>query len=828
MMGNSDCLRRNKISFLTIFFWDSWGNSLLDLSIDLVDHAFKSIRKTIVKKAYLVWLFSFITIAANASVYYVSAKGSDAANGTSTTTPWLSINKVNGFTFKPGDQILFNRGDTFYGAITVNQSGAAGSPIIYGAYGSGAAPIITGFTNITTWVNDGSSIYEYTCSACQPSLNMLTVDDTVQPMGRWPRISDPNEGYLVVSSHNANSSITSTQISGSSTYVGGELVIRKMQYVLDRARITAQTSTTVTYNPFPNAIFTPTNLFGFFFQNHVNTLKKTGDWCYDSLTKKIKIYGAPPNVKASTLSNLVNITNKSYVNFNSLSFKGSNSNIFNIVTSKFIQINASTISYAGIDAICITSSVSNNITVYDCTISNSNNNAIEANGSPNLTISNDYISNTGAIRGAGQSGGMGYIAINDVGAKSYVWHNQIYNTGYHGLRFQGDSVVIKNNLITGFAKTLNDAAGIYSYGDQTSFGRIIRGNIVINGFGDRYGMDADLTNPYAYNVHGIYLDGGSKNVIVDSNTVSNCSFDGLELSGSVNVQVLHNTLYNNNAFQMDLGDRFTPNIIFKDNLLFSARPDQGILYIDFTAGGSYSTMGTFDSNYYCRPIYEPTGINTRGYSHGTNWAYPYSDGGIVYYHPTNHFYSLDTWKSLSGQDIHTQKTPVSITQPKEPLSSATDTAVLFEYNASPFPRTISLGNNKYIDVRNTIYSGTVTLGQYASIILIYSGPLNKVDAIDSSSQLIATDDQQTPKERILAYPNPARNSLTLQIISESVGKARINIYDMSGRAIQLIEASKDLEYLEKALNISGLASGLYTVEVLIGYNKRMVTKFIKQ
>jgi len=45
--------------------------------------------------------------------YYVSNTGSDSANGTSESTPWQTISKINGRTFSAGDTISFKCGDVW-------------------------------------------------------------------------------------------------------------------------------------------------------------------------------------------------------------------------------------------------------------------------------------------------------------------------------------------------------------------------------------------------------------------------------------------------------------------------------------------------------------------------------------------------------------------------------------------------------------------------------------------------------------------------------------------------------------------------------------------
>jgi hypothetical protein len=102
-----------------------------------------------------VFLFNVFAIAAPLSVYatnvtyYVdSVNGSDSNNGTSTSTAWRTLSKVNSTTFSAGDQILFNRGQTFEGMLSPLGSGSGSGYITIDAYGTGNRPIINGGTNI--------------------------------------------------------------------------------------------------------------------------------------------------------------------------------------------------------------------------------------------------------------------------------------------------------------------------------------------------------------------------------------------------------------------------------------------------------------------------------------------------------------------------------------------------------------------------------------------------------------------------------------------------------------------------------------------------------
>ncbi len=83
--------------------------------------------------------------AASGTVYYVdSVSGNDTFSGTSSSSPWQSLTKVNGITFQPGDKILLKRGSAWNGYLYPKGSGVQGNPITISAYGEGNLPLING------------------------------------------------------------------------------------------------------------------------------------------------------------------------------------------------------------------------------------------------------------------------------------------------------------------------------------------------------------------------------------------------------------------------------------------------------------------------------------------------------------------------------------------------------------------------------------------------------------------------------------------------------------------------------------------------------------
>ncbi len=108
-----------------------------------------------VARKILVLIFLAWSGLASATTYYVSSSaGSDSNNGTSSSTPWQTIAHVNGQMFSPGDSVLFKRGDVWNESLAPASSGSSGNPIAFDAYGTGAAPNLTGYYAVpsSAWV----------------------------------------------------------------------------------------------------------------------------------------------------------------------------------------------------------------------------------------------------------------------------------------------------------------------------------------------------------------------------------------------------------------------------------------------------------------------------------------------------------------------------------------------------------------------------------------------------------------------------------------------------------------------------------------------------
>lgn len=83
-------------------------------------------------------------IGAQARTFHAdAARGDDARDGLTPETAWRSLARVNHAELKPGDRVLFRRGQTWRGQLRP-QSGDAGGVITYGAFGEGDKPVLLG------------------------------------------------------------------------------------------------------------------------------------------------------------------------------------------------------------------------------------------------------------------------------------------------------------------------------------------------------------------------------------------------------------------------------------------------------------------------------------------------------------------------------------------------------------------------------------------------------------------------------------------------------------------------------------------------------------
>ena len=98
-------------------------------------------------KNLLIILLLLATIASCTTdtsnrTFYISPDGDDSHTGLSPAAAWKTLDQVNQTTFQAGDEIRFEKGETWYGNLQPKGSGAPGQPIKMGSYGDGSRPVI--------------------------------------------------------------------------------------------------------------------------------------------------------------------------------------------------------------------------------------------------------------------------------------------------------------------------------------------------------------------------------------------------------------------------------------------------------------------------------------------------------------------------------------------------------------------------------------------------------------------------------------------------------------------------------------------------------------
>jgi parallel beta-helix repeat protein len=203
----------------------------------------------------------------------------------------------------------------------------------------------------------------------------------------------------------------------------------------------------------------------------------------------------------------------------------------------------------------------------------------------------------------GKTGNSSYQAISIYGNNNLVQFNKIDTTGYVGIRFDGDSVTIRNNYINYHDFVKDDGGGIYTQTANpllANANRKVVGNIVVNGPGANEGTPSPAYIPAC----GIYMDDNTDHVEIDSNTAANNAIAGIYLHNAQDIVIKNNILFNNLSqirMQHDpqaVNSRIS-NIVIQGNLLFAKKSGQ-LMYDFYVADDTIAQYGVIENNFYYR------------------------------------------------------------------------------------------------------------------------------------------------------------------------------------------------------------------------------------
>lgn len=612
----------------------------------------------------------FMASRARATTYYVSAAGSDSNAGTSEVAAWQTITKVNAANLVGGDHVLFRRGDTFEGTLTPHNSGTTGNPITFDAYGSGDAPIVSALTTLSGWTSVGANLYEATLPGARDALMVVVIDGATQQIGRYPRATADNGGYLTFESHTGATRVSDVDLGGLPSFVGGQIVLRVNHWVIDRGVVTAQTASSVDFTaPVNTSSYEFENGYGYFFQNHIATLTAQGDWAYDAARHVVTIYStAPPvGVRASVRDSALYVVSLHDLQFQNLAFEGGSTRTINVSNGSNIGVADCEVAFSGTHGVYFSGTTS--VTFERNHVHDSLSNGAQFSGGSASGI----IARSNLIVDSGIRPGMGDATLAtthvgllvNIGRDATVEYNTVRNSGYNGLSFDGDDIRIRNNIVDRFGSVKDDCGGIYSWHGSVPLslntGRVIDGNIVFNGITAPAGTAEGVSGGSA---SGIYMDFYAGGVAITNNTVYSVPYGrGIILNNSRNVTITGNTLYG-----AETGIAMThwlfsegpllSGIVIQDNVIFPTDSSGKILrYFDWgldvpmtaTLVDRLHGLGTINENFYgslnATPFYTP--------------YYPVSTGPAV----LPDLLSLDGWRALTGFD--------TTSRPVTPLASYT-------------------------------------------------------------------------------------------------------------------------------------------------------------
>ncbi len=617
--------------------------------------------------------------------YYVSSAGSDANSGTSTSSPWKSISKVNSFTFTSGDAIYFRGGDTFSGQININQSN-----ITLGSYDSGNKPVITGAVQLSGWTVYSGSIYVAQASSLVKNLFANGVQMT---LARYP-----NSGFIYITSKSSSTTFSASGVTQSSGYWNGaNCRLRTNAWTYESPTVSTQNGTTIVLASAPYFIDTFTEGWGFYLDNKLAALDVAGEWYCDPASNKVYFYapnGVNPNnltVTGSTLDYGVNSSSNyitvrdlefHYQSKAGLSFSGSN-----------ISLLSNTV-YGGLaDGIDLRGT---NCTVNSNIIQNVNGNGIHLfYSAKDGTITNNTIKSIGLVRGY-QSPASAYGILSE-GTYATIGSNYIDSVGYDGIyAFSHD--LVEKNIIKNTMVTMSDGGAIYT-GSGSSY-VTIQNNFISDVYGNNEatGLWGGSYQSWSTAV-GIYLDGGSNNAIARNNTIIRAKSIAL----FVNYSTSNHTVTNNTAYDCasNTGGYFlflALNTSLNDgghsitnNIFYPASSNQKLVQIqDFSS--VVHSPGILDNNYF---------LNPHGNANPFETQLNKSNGWWI------DMYTFTGWKSLTGMEANSKYII--------PESNKRDTII---FNSTANPITVNLPPFLYYDLDNNSVAGSFTLAPFASKVLI--------------------------------------------------------------------------------------------------------------
>ena len=558
---------------------------------------------------YLILIsFSNISQAVN---YYLSANGNDRNNGNSAETSWKTIERLNKQKLIAGDSVLFKRGDIFTGEIVAGNSGSKKLSIIYGAYGSGEKPIITGAIRIDNWENIKGGMV---VAKLPNKVYNLFCDDKQQILARFP-----NRGYLKIDGgQRSNITFSDFDLSQPENYwEGSNIRFKAFEWEWRTSRVKDFSDHRITIADSSSNLFAAG--WGYYFDNKFEELDTLCEWFYQDKEQKLYFIPASENVSVKHIeagiyqNGFTVLKEVDHIGIRDLSIEMYEQNGI-IAEGKNENIRVSGIIVRNISQTGIFIGPSSTGCVID------NNRMVDSNGRGILAvepqfmkITHNQVSRIGFMPGYGISGvngmvGIGIVNIEEdkssesiIASNNLISHNIVDSTGYGGIRMDGANSVLEYNAISHALCYLADGSAIYCWGngENYTYDNIIRNNIIHHVFGNGEATPSAGSSVIA---NGIYVDNFCHGIQVEGNVVFDLSGSGIHINSDAHDNIAqHNTIYNcSNG--MSIAEWSRPNSTFANNitgnLIFCTAGYQTAIELQNWLLPYTHTLGTLSKNTY--------------------------------------------------------------------------------------------------------------------------------------------------------------------------------------------------------------------------------------
>jgi Right handed beta helix region/Secretion system C-terminal sorting domain len=762
------------------------------------------------RKMIFFVVFSCIQFSAWSTNYYFSTSGTNTNTNSSSSANPLAFNSFSSISLQPGDTIFLKSGDIFRGQMTINASGSSTKPIVITAYGTGAAPIISGSEIINNFTQATNSIFPagkvYKAFYNTNSVKNLIVNGVQMNIAQTPN-SDAATAFETV---NANSGQSKTgfksnfSVVGAGTnWVGAKVCVRTSLWTWDNRTVENMIgSDSINYISKPTSqpgAGTNGSLgfsgHGFFFYNKKEFIDQPGEWCYNGVDT---IYYYPKNgqlpsnqtIEATVRKYGIYASEKSFINISNISFQNQDSAgvFFNRRGNSNIVIRNCVFKNQNFYGAKLSG---NNVLFTSNTITDVNGRGLHFDSCSNSEASHNQFRRIGMYRNMGFNTDEDNLTAFAAFSSNNTWihHNNIDSTGYCGIRCDGDSTtnasLVEKNILSNCMLLTTDGAALKTWGPN-SRAIYYKNNFVSNVLGNNLGA---ATN--SFHTPGIYFDVYASNGRIENNTIeinssSTSNGNGIYNNGNKGMIIKRNIVFGGIQEGLFINDRFsdTRYMITGDSLYYNVFFGKGATYIQ-TKETSVNTnnpasinFGKSDSNYFFNP-YSTSKIRCRR-----------STGFLT--NPVTIDYTLPNWISTIGKDLATKENSFT-------WSSGIDSSYLFK-NPTDRDSTIILDGYQYNDLDGNKVSTSFILAAWTSRVLIKTASL--VTAVPNYSTDV----------KFQVFPNPAINRIKVDLTGQK-NLTYLSIIGVDGKIYQ----TKTLNAQSLATNkvfefdISYLPKGIYVV-----------------